>query len=301
MDNDDIPVGRILSQREVLALFGATGAAILAGCGSAATGSTSQAGTAASAPTSLNPEAETAVATATAEPGLNQTAEAVAGAGELPSCVVSPEQTEGPYYADVQLDRSDIRSDPASGEVKQGLPLALTMRVSSVGAGSCTPLPDAVVEIWHCDAEGVYSAFEGEGTANQQFLRGSQTTDTNGTARFTTIYPGWYRGRAVHIHFKVNTTGSAGENYEFTSQMYFDDAFSDQIYTQAPYNGRSGQRDTLNVDDGIYGNGGDQLTLALTQDSGGCAGALHIGLDLGDTSAGADDGGGGGIRSGGRQ
>jgi len=302
MDNDDLPVGRILSRREVLALFGATGAAILVGCGAAPAGSTSQASAASQASAtgatstgaqasvaasasaqpsaSLNPEAETAVATATAEPELNETAEANASAGDLPSCVVSPEQTEGPYYADVQLDRSDIRSDPASGEVKDGVPLALTMRVSAVSAGSCTPLEGAVVEIWHCDAAGVYSAFEDEGTANQQFLRGNQTTGADGSVQFTTIYPGWYRGRAVHIHFKVNTAGAAGENYEFTSQMYFDDALSDQVYTLAPYNQRGGQRDTLNADDGIYGNGGDQLTLALAPHGSGYAGTLHIGLDL---------------------
>lgn len=289
MDNDDRQIGRLLSRREALALIGAASAAMLAACGSAQPGATQATSAAGSAAASLNPEAATAVATAATNPGPNATAEAVASPGDLPTCVVSPEQTEGPYYADVQLNRSDIRAEPSTGAVKEGLPLALTMRVSQVSSGSCTPLPGATVEIWHCDAQGVYSAFAGEGSANEKFLRGYQVTDASGTAQFTTIYPGWYRGRAIHIHFKVLTTGASGASYEFTSQMYFDDAVSDRVFTQAPYSGRSGQRDTTNASDGIYGDGGDQLTLALSEANGGYSGTLHIGLDLSDASAGAND------------
>lgn len=294
MDNDDRQIGRLLSRREALALIGAASAAMLAACGSAQTGATTATSPAGSAAASLNPEAATAVATAATNPGTNATAAAVASPGDLPTCVVSPEQTEGPYFADVQLNRSDIRAEPSTGAVKEGLPLALTMRVSQVSQRSCTPLPGATVEIWHCDAEGVYSAFEGEGTANEKFLRGYQVTDVSGTAQFTTIYPGWYRGRTVHIHFKVLTTGASGSTYEFTSQMYFDDTVSDRVVTQALYSTRGGQRDTTNASDGIYGDGGDQLTVALSEANGGYSGTLHIGLDLADANAGADDSGGGG-------
>jgi protocatechuate 3,4-dioxygenase beta subunit len=294
MDNDDHQIGRLLSRREALALIGAASAAMLAGCGAAQTGTTQATSPAGTAAASLNPEAATAVATASADPGLNATAEAPSTVSDLPSCVVSPEQTVGPYYADVQLNRADVRSDTGSGTVKEGLPLLLTMRVSQISANSCTPIQGAIVEIWHCDALGVYSAFEAEGTANQNFLRGYQTTDANGQVQFTTIYPGWYRGRTTHIHFKVHTTGSDGNDYEFTSQMYFDDVLSDQVFTQTPYSGHSGSRDTTNASDGIYSDGGDQLMLALAQGNAGYNGTLHIGLDLADTSAAAADTMGGG-------
>jgi protocatechuate 3,4-dioxygenase beta subunit len=294
MDNDDRQIGRLLSRRDALALIGAAGAAMLVGCGAGQTGTPQASSPAGTAAASLNPEAATAVATATANPGLNATAEAPSTVSDLPTCVVSPEQTVGPYYADLQLNRADIRADTTSGSVKQGVPLLLTLRVSQISANNCTPVQGAIVEVWHCDAEGVYSAFDAEGTANQNFLRGYQTTDASGQAQFTTIYPGWYRGRTIHIHFKVHTRGSDGNDYEFTSQMYFDDAISDQILAQAPYSSQGGQRDTTNASDGIYGDGGDQLTVALTQANGGYNGTLHIGLDLAATSAGAADTMGGG-------
>lgn len=213
----------------------------------------------------------------------------------MPVCVVSPEQTEGPYYADVQLERSDIRADTSTSVVKEGLPLTLTFSVLSVSSAGCVPLSGAIVEIWHCDALGVYSAFAAEGTADQNYLRGYQTTGSDGTVRFTTIYPGWYSGRTIHIHFKVHTTGTDGGEYEFTSQMYFDDAISDVVLAQAPYTGHAGQRNTTNDTDGIYSN---EILLELTATSDGYTGTLNIGLDLSDTSVAADDsigtGGGGG-------
>ncbi len=293
MDNDDRPIGRVLSRREMLALFGAAGAALLVGCSPNQIGSAAPTSVAGTATPTLNPEAETAVATATANPGPNATAEAATSVADLPTCVVSPEQTVGPYYADVQLNRADVRSDTTTGEVKEGLPFELTVRVSQVSNGGCAPIAGAIVEIWHCDAAGVYSAFAQEGTANQNFLRGYQTTDANGQVRFTTIYPGWYRGRTVHIHFKVHTTGADGQDYEFTSQLYFDDDISDQVFAQAPYAAK-GQRDQTNATDGIYRDGGDQLMLALTPTDQGYAGTFHVGLDLSNASTGAADTMGGG-------
>jgi protocatechuate 3,4-dioxygenase beta subunit len=104
-------------------------------------------------------------------------------------------------------------------------------------------------------------------------------TDENGTARFTTIYPGWYQGRAVHIHFKIRTDPDSEQSYEFTSQLYFDDALTDQVHTQEPY-AEKGQRDLRNDDDGIFQEGGDELMLDLTEDGqGGYVGPFDIALE----------------------
>ena len=193
----------------------------------------------------------------------------------LPACVVTPEQMEGPFFTDVRLNRSDIRSDPTDKSVKDGVPLALTLRVSAVGNAGCTPLAGATVDVWHCDAAGVYSD-SGGNTAGKKFLRGHQVTDANGAVRFTTIYPGWYPGRAVHIHFKVRILAGPALGKEFTSQLYFDEAVTDRVLARAPYSVR-GQR-TRNSDDGLYRRGGGRLMLALTESGTGYAGEFSIGL-----------------------
>jgi protocatechuate 3,4-dioxygenase beta subunit len=182
--------------------------------------------------------------------------------------------TEGPYYVAEDLLRSDIRSDPATGMVKEGAPLVLTFAVSQVSGTACTPFPGATVEVWHCDAAGVYSdvSAPGSNARGQKFLRGGQVTDANGTATFTTIYPGWYAGRAVHIHFKVRPDASS----VFTSQLFFDDALSDGVFTQAPYAGW-GRRRTLNRNDGIYQ---EALLLMVTPTEQGYAATFPIAVDL---------------------
>ena len=151
------------------------------------------------------------------------------------------------------------------------------------------------MDVWHCDALGVYSGVSDPGfdTSEQMWLRGYQVTDENGRVEFLTIYPGWYQGRAVHIHFKIRTTGTDNQSYEFTSQLFFDDALSDQVFTQEPYVSK-GQRDTFNSNDGIYQNGGDLLTLNPTEINGGYTATFDIALDLSDTETGAADGGGAG-------
>ena len=227
MTHEDRPVGRLLSRREVVASLGATGVAwLMAG--------------------SLIPRRAVA---------------AIQG----PSCVVRPEQTEGPYFVDERLNRSDIRSDPADGRVRPGTPLALTLAISRLGAGDCQPLPGAQVDIWHCDALGVYSDVKDPGfnTIGQKFFRGYQITDARGEAKFLTIYPGWYEGRTVHIHVKVRTAPQAGRSFEFTSQMYFDDGLTDRVHTDPPYAAK-GRRTARNQDDRIFRRGGDQLMLAPT-------------------------------------
>jgi protocatechuate 3,4-dioxygenase beta subunit len=137
------------------------------------------------------------------------------------------------------------------------------------------------VDIWHCNALGAYSDVSDPGfdTSGQQFLRGYQATDANGVAAFTTIYPGWYSGRTVHIHFKIRTGVGEGETsfYDFTSQLFFDEALNDQVHTQQPY-AIKGDRDTLNSRDNIYD---DQLLLTASQTEEGYAAAFDIGLQMG--------------------
>ncbi|MUG95518.1 twin-arginine translocation pathway signal protein [Scytonema sp. UIC 10036] len=202
-------------------------------------------------------------------------------AATLPGCVVRPEQTEGPYFVEEKLKRSDIRSDPSDGSVKDGVPLKLTLRVSQVTSTGCTPLTGATVDIWHCDAQGIYSDVTDPSfnTIGKKFLRGYQVTDANGSVQFMTIYPGWYQGRTVHIHFKVRTDATSRQSYEFTSQLYFDDSITERVYTRAPY-ASQGQRRLKNAQDGIFRDGGEQLLLTLTKTSFGYAATFDIGLQI---------------------
>ncbi len=230
MDNDDRPVGRILTRREFLALLGTSGAALLAGCLPVQSGS--------EIVSTATPAHSSAAAQSTAATSISS----------LPTCVVRPAETEGPYFVDEKLNRSDIRSDPTDGSVKAGLPLELAFLVSQIGGGACTPLAGATVDIWQCDALGVYSDVSDPGfnTQGQKFLRGYQVTDADGIARFTTIYPGWYQGRTVHIHFKIRSNSASGLAYEFTSQLFFDDTITDKVHAQAPYASK-GQRTLRNA------------------------------------------------------
>jgi protocatechuate 3,4-dioxygenase beta subunit len=194
--------------------------------------------------------------------------------------------TEGPYFVDEKLNRSDIRADTNTGIVSAGAPLLLTFFVSQIANDSCTPLPGAAVDIWHCDASGIYSEFESGVGAD--FLRGYQETDANGQVQFTTIYPGWYQGRTVHIHFKIRVPNGS-DTYEFTSQLYFDDAFTDAVYAQEPYNQRP-SHSTRNSHDGIFSNGGDQLMLTVSPQNDQYAAAFDIALDLSNRATGRSDG-----------
>jgi protocatechuate 3,4-dioxygenase beta subunit len=286
MDNDDLPVGRILTRREVLALFGLAGTAALAACAPASTPTAAPA-TQAPATTvastqapAMGDEAATSVALA-AEPTLatTPTPEAVAG-GALPACVVAPAMAQGPFFVDDKLNRSDIRTNTADGKVSAGAELLLTLRVLQAGSNGCTPIQGALVDVWHCDAQGFYSgvADPRASTAGQDFLRGQQLTDANGQAAFTTIYPGWYPGRAIHVHFKVRGS-TAGQNYEFTSQLFFDDAFSDQVFTQPAY-AKPG-RHTLNTEDGIFmRSGGEVMKLNVTEAGGKYTATFDIGMQI---------------------
>ena len=196
-------------------------------------------------------------------------------------CIVRPEQTEGPYFVDERLHRIDIRSNPTNGTITPGTQLALTFHISRVRAGECHPLPNAQVDVWHCDAMGVYSDVRDPGfsTVGQQFLRGYQLTDAQGTAQFLTIYPGWYPIRTVHIHFKIRTASAAQRSFEFTSQLYFPDDLTDRVHTALPYSSK-GRRRVRNHHDFIFRYGGDQLMLQPSATNGGYAATFPIGLEL---------------------
>ncbi len=239
-----------LSRREVLGWLGAVGGAALAG--SAARG---------------------------------QSSEPLAIHHSPIGCVVTPSQTEGPYFVDERLERSDVRTDPTDGSVKDGTPLRVRFAVSRVDGSSCAPVTGALVDIWQCDALGVYSDvrdFQGLfDTTGKKFLRGHQVTDKNGRAEFLTVFPGWYSGRAVHIHFKVRLFEGTRRAHEFTSQLYFDESITDAIHATAPYNSK-GRRDTLNANDGIYRreSSGAKLLVPLSKAGREYTGEFAVGLRM---------------------
>ena len=243
MDHNDNRIGRLLSRREVVRLVGATGAILLMGGG--------------------------------LSPGL------AASTGRESPCMVRPKQMEGPYFIDEQLYRSNIRPDPSTGRITPGIPLTLLLRVMNVRTEDCRPLSGAVVDIWHCDGMGFYSDVQDPGfnTKGQKFLRGYQVTDTQGEVRFVTIYPGWYPGRTVHIHVKIRTAPLQGRSYDFTSQLYFDDALTDHVHTNPPYASR-GPRTVRNHHDWIFRQGGNRLLLDPAPTAGGYTAVFSLGLNL---------------------
>lgn len=268
-DTDDELIGRVLSRREVLALLGvASVGAVAAACapGSVASGS-GGIGAGASASAGVG-------ATTTATPSA--TPSAIASA--LPSCVVVPELTEGPYYVDERLDRSDIRVDTSTGQPVDGAPLRIDWVVSQVDGNACVPLEGVLVDVWHCDALGVYS--DVAGAVGHDFLRGYQHTDANGSATIQTIYPGWYSGRAVHIHFKIRTDPAEAAGFEFTSQLFFDDDLSRQVFATGIYASK-GAQDVPNDRDGIYRQSQGQTLLAVRPDGDGYAATFEIAVVTG--------------------
>ena len=259
LHDDDRPIGRVLNRREVLSLLGTAGAStFLAGCLPFHTEERLPGGPNSEGSTDLEALAETNAS--------------------LPvGCVVKPELTEGPVFVDDDLNRSDIRTDPSNGAVSEGKPLDLTFRISQVADGACSSLAGVQVDIWQCDANGIYSDTSelGMQTVGQKFLRGYQITNDSGQVKFTTIYPGWYEGRTVHIHFKIRTD----DGYDFTSQLFFDDVLTDEIFAEAPYNAR-GERNLRNEDDNIYAQSGGHLMLDVTPTDDGYETTFDVALDI---------------------
>ena len=247
MDNDDILVGRIYSRREILGLFGVAGIALMTGCG-----------------------------------GANS----ILGGGVI-NLLATPALTEGPFFVDEKLNRSNVTTNTTRVSVINGLPLILNLNIHRIVAGVGVPISGAMVDIWHTDAIGKYSDIASEGTFGQTYLRGFQNTDASGAVQFTTIYPGWYSGRAVHIHFKVRIFNANGtQAQELTSQFFFSDTLSNTVFTGTAYTGR-GTRNTLNSNDGIFntrgtdGNPvGSQLTLGLTPVTAGSGYTANFNIGL---------------------
>lgn len=234
---------------------------------------------------------------------------AAAGAQDAASpatdvCVLTPQQTAGPFYLPLDLIRQDITED------RSGVPLRLRIAVADVNA--CAPLANAAVDIWHCDAQGFYSGVAAEpggnadpaaGDPSGTFLRGLQLTGEDGIAEFDTIYPGWYPGRTIHIHMAVFAGGEAelldpappagedagsytGGHVSHIGQLYFDDALSDEVFATAEaYAGRDNARRTRNDGDGILGNYLDEpgfiLTISPLGESlaDGLLGEITVGVD----------------------
>ena len=261
-----------LDRRNVLAAGGLIGlGAVLAAC------SGQQQRTAARGTTSAASGAP-APATSTAPPPPSPV-DLLAGAG---TCVLTPETIAGPTWFDAHAVRSDIR------EGRPGTALDLAFRVEH--AGSCTPVPDAVVDLWQCDAQGVYSGFahaapgqgggaggadeygdkESAATTQERFLRGTQVTDAGGVVEFATVYPGWYPTRTAHLHLKVHLDGKT----VLTGQLFFDDAITDGVYAADPYAQHPG-RDTRNDRDHFFS---PKAVLTLAPDGARWLGALVLGV-----------------------
>ena len=180
-----------------------------------------------------------------------------------PDCVLMPELTEGPFYLDLDLVRN---------EIAQGRPgLALDLRVRVVDADACEPIEGAAVDLWHCDAEGGYSGVQG--VDGETSCRGVQLTDPEGVAEFRTIFPGWYTGRAVHIHVKV----SADDEETHTGQLFFDPEVTSAVYVVEPYASR-GEPDTPNSSDEIYAQSGGVTVVAVSVEGASSSGAVTLGV-----------------------
>lgn len=244
-DDDDAPRGLLLSRKEALRVLAGAGALALAGAR----------------------WSQAADTTETAR-----------------VCVAKPEMTEGPFFIDTGLRRSDIRVEPSDGSITPGATLDLHFNVSELRGESCIPLAGAVVDVWHCDALGVYSGVQDRNgnSVGKKFLRGHQYTDKEGHAHFTTIYPGWYRGRAVHIHFKIHSAPDAAQTYAFASQLFFDEALTDNVHATDPY-AANGLDRPHNESDGIFRRGGDQLILNLAEKDGDYAAEFNIAILTGGT------------------
>lgn len=206
--------------------------------------------------------------------------------------VNTPSVTEGPYWVDEHIFRSDIRTDPATGLARAGTPLALTITVMNSNA-ACTALAGAYVDIWHCDAKGIYSDEPtynpggGTGAVNttgQKFLRGYQITDTNGQVNFLTIFPGWYSGRTIHIHVRVRTYNGSTELTNYTTQIFFDDTLNNTVLAASTYS-RSTARDTTNATDMVYRGAQNAGTMLATTTQSGAGYQAAITIDLSATAS----------------
>ncbi len=233
-----------VSRREALGTLGAAvGAAVAAGCSSP---------TAGELPTTTSP-ASTATPVASG------------------ACAVSPNETAGPYPSLSDFFRSDIT------EGKPGLPLTLTLTVVNA-ANACAPVANAQVEVWQCDADGHYSQYNQQGyngTA-QSFLRGIQMTDASGRVTFNTIFPGWYAGRATHIHVEVVLNGRSVK----VTQIAFPESVTAAVYATGVY-APKGQSPTSNASDNVFADGvQNELASLVGSPTSGYTATLTVGVSV---------------------
>ena len=221
--------------------------------------------------------------------------------------IVTPGVTEGPYWVEELLVRSDIRVDPVTGFLQPGFPLRLNLNIWAYASDTkLYPLKGAIVDIWHANSLGLYSDEQMNGTSGQKFLRGTQVANASGGITFTTIYPSWYSGRTPHIHLRVRVLNPITDavSYNFVTQFFFNEAITNAIVSSIyPYNLRP-NRDTFNATDGIYtgastddeltANSGTHLMLALTGDYRGLTGSFNVVMDLSDSGYNNATGGFGG-------
>lgn len=194
---------------------------------------------------------------------------------------------EGPYYLPLNLMRADIT------EGLSGIPVDIR---STVVDERGLPYAGALVDIWHCNAQGIYSGFqEPDGQAvvdmkGKTFLRGVQPVDALGEAVFHSIYPGWYHGRTTHVHFKVRHGGRTN----LISQFFLPDTLSEFLYSQVPAYQRAELRDTLNSDDGIAIQAGDTAEGSVRETKGRYLVTLAVQVDHAVTAPAGDSGDPGG-------
>ena len=242
MDHDDAPIGTIYSRREALTL------AAKAGVGLAASG------------------LFTVASAQESKPKVN--------------LIASPALDEGPFFVDEKLNRSNLLLGTTRESVINGVPLDLELTIYKMTGEKLTPFSKCQIDLWHCDAKGVYSGenhpSNKENTEHQNWLRGYQVTDSKGIARVQTIIPGWYPGRTAHIHFKVRTFSEKHQvTADFTSQLFFHESDLKAVFAKSPYSGKE-VPNGLNMRDGIF---------AQKQVDGSVAGQ-HLILDLATTKKG---------------
>jgi protocatechuate 3,4-dioxygenase beta subunit len=216
--------------------------------------------------------------------GDDATTSAAPGSKTLPDCVLTPAQEEGPFYIDLAQVRQDIVED------RTGVPLALALTV--VDATTCEPIRNAAVDIWHCDALGLYSGESSEGSAGETFLRGIQLTDRNGLAEFATIYPGQYPGRTTHIHLKVHIGGRqnddtySGGHVSHVGQLFTTDQRDAEVFALAPYDRNAPALTPRDADFIFREQGGSSSALRLppagtSLSRDGLTGRATLGVDPG--------------------
>jgi protocatechuate 3,4-dioxygenase beta subunit len=233
-----------VSRRDALGLLGLGGAALSLGCGS---------------DSSTTPTATTGTAT-------------TGGSTASGACAVTPTETLGPYPSLTNFVRSDIR------EGKSGLPLALTITIVNSN-NSCSPVANAAVDIWQCDAQGNYSEYSqpGYNGTGQTFLRGIQTTDASGRVTFTTVFPGWYQGRATHIHVEVKVNNSVVK----VTQIAFEESVIAAVYATGVYAAK-GRNPTSNASDMVFADSLSSETATITggDATSGYSAAFTVGVSI---------------------